>query len=392
MRGLGIALVAATIAACGSRTGLRAFDASTRDGGQDALVEVRDVGTDAGTDAPACDALSIRFVPTAHAQIAVWASSGDRFATLSLTDATARRGIGNRPGAMQMNSGYHWPYGRRESVLPVWASSRLAAGGAPFRRVIFQRMGQEGGASHYDGSTPDPYGCLPFTPSQTRRDGLDAVSCASPFSGDRGRYITADDVTAGYAEPFETAAGVGTMRMLSLTSPYPPRHDAPAQSGDSDDYAHFGADALAIMPELDAITQATPTGGGEVTIDWTVPADWPRGELHVSVEINVEGDYDAVYDPTSYPTPTTPAGAWNTWSQSYGYPYRGQPSVVFDLDVTCGAPASVGAPTRRGVVDASMTEMPMDATMVDDPVTSPGSGADRLRAGTDGARVHASLR
>src|SRR6185369_8213984 len=109
----------------------------------------RDGGADVGaTDAAtACDALTLRFVPTAHAQFAVWATDGDRFATLALTDATARRGIGNRPGAMQMNSGYRWPYGRRESVLPVWASARLAAGGAPFRRVVFQARGSEGAAA-----------------------------------------------------------------------------------------------------------------------------------------------------------------------------------------------------------------------------------------------------
>ena len=73
--------------------------------------------------------IELRFTPTRFAQIAVWLESadGERFATVRLTEAVARRGIGNRPGASQMNSGFHWPYGRREGVLPVWASRRVSA-------------------------------------------------------------------------------------------------------------------------------------------------------------------------------------------------------------------------------------------------------------------------
>src|SRR5262245_38015076 len=118
---------------------------------------------------------TFRFVPTARAQIALWLESTDgaRFATVRLTDATARRGIGNRPGAGQMNSGYHWPYGRREGVLPIWAHHRAAAPGALlFLRVIFQNRSSEGFASRTsDDSSPDPYYCLSFNAATTRRDG-----------------------------------------------------------------------------------------------------------------------------------------------------------------------------------------------------------------------------
>jgi hypothetical protein len=42
-----------------------------------------------------------------------------------------------------MNSGYHWPYGRREGVLPIWAHRRAAAPGAgQFPRVIFQNRAE----------------------------------------------------------------------------------------------------------------------------------------------------------------------------------------------------------------------------------------------------------
>jgi len=87
------------------------------------------------------------------------------------------RGIGNRPGAAQMNSGFRWPYGRRESVLPVWAQRRAAAPGAgQFHRVIFQNRKSEGFASRTSvDSTLDQYFCLAFDSSTTKRDQLDAV-------------------------------------------------------------------------------------------------------------------------------------------------------------------------------------------------------------------------
>ncbi|MCZ7680715.1 MAG: hypothetical protein M5U28_18875 [Sandaracinaceae bacterium] len=55
--------------------------------------------------------VELHFTPTARAQIAIWIESEDgaRFATVRLTEAVAYRGIGNRTGALQMNSGYRWP-------------------------------------------------------------------------------------------------------------------------------------------------------------------------------------------------------------------------------------------------------------------------------------------
>src|SRR5262245_8964191 len=109
--------------------------------------------------------VTFRFVPTERPQIAIWLESADgaRFATVRLTDAVARRGIGNRPGAGQMNSGYHWPYGRREGVLPVWAHRRAAApGGLPFPRVIYQRRPEGYVERTCADSTRYGYCCLCF--------------------------------------------------------------------------------------------------------------------------------------------------------------------------------------------------------------------------------------
>ena len=155
---------------------------------------------------PANAVLELEFTPVARAQIAIWIERDDRLvATLRLTEAVSRRGLGNRPGASQMNSGFRWPYGRREGVLPVWAARRAEQPGArPFRRVIFQNRASEGYASRsVDDSTPDDYYCLSFTKQRSRIDALDAVTCPSVFSSDKGRFITEADVQRGYAEPYE---------------------------------------------------------------------------------------------------------------------------------------------------------------------------------------------
>src|SRR6478735_3435156 len=107
--------------------------------------------------------LNFRFTPTKRTQFAIWIerTDGTFVATIALTEAVALRGIGNRPGALQMNSGFRWPYGRREGVLPVWAHRRAQADGAKkWKRVVFQSR-IEGFASRTtnDMSTDDYY-CL----------------------------------------------------------------------------------------------------------------------------------------------------------------------------------------------------------------------------------------
>src|SRR5262245_26863952 len=60
-------------------------------------------------------------------QIAVWVESvdGSRFVdTLMVTNATAFRGIGNRPGHWSLPSSPKFPYGKRPMALPIWAHRR----------------------------------------------------------------------------------------------------------------------------------------------------------------------------------------------------------------------------------------------------------------------------
>ncbi len=335
--------------------------------------------------------LRVRYTPTARAQVAVWVEKADGtfVATIGLTQATSYRGIGNRPGAMTMNSGFRWPYGRREGVLPVWAHRRASAVGARlFPRVIFQDRTTEGLASRTSNdASPDDYYCLSFNQSLSEKDALDAVTCASVFSSDKGRYITQSDVSQGYAEPYEDDGGA-MMRPLSLYSLYPPRRDFERCSkpgcSDHPDSAAFGSDARDVMPSIDEVTMATPAGGTAQNLQFDVPPDWAPGQYVLWLEINVEGDYSEDFNQQIYPTPTDPDGMWDSWAMGYGYPYRGQPSAVYKVPFSLGFPKqySTNVPVGSGELHGQDGELYPAERLVDDPVGAPGSGADRLLAGT----------
>jgi len=359
----------------------------------------------AADDAPssAPRVLEFHFTPTSNAQIALWLedAAGKFLATVALTEAVATRGIGNRPGASQMNSGFRWPYGRREGVLPIWAHRRLSANGAqPFRRVIFQNRTSEGLASRTsDDFSRDDYFCLSFNNSRSKRDALDAVSCASVFSSDKGRFITEQDVRASYSEPYEDVEShAGRMQPLSLDSLYPPRRDVKACSPsclDHKDVASFDAHTREVMPDIDAVSMATPKGGEPQQRQFSVPSDWQTGMYRACLEINVEGDYNASYNAQHFPTPMTPTNGWDSWATGFGYPYRGQPSVVFcvPFDLQSDGVGLFSTEMPEGSASSWDTAAKdygqlADMTgMTDDPVGAPGSGADRLLLSEEGYRL-----
>ncbi len=351
--------------------------------------------------------ISLEYTPTRRAQIAVWITEEDGtfLRTLSLTQSVSYFGIGNRPGALQMNSGYRWPYGRREGVLPVWAHARANADGAAlFPRVIFQDRVSEGHASRSSvDASPDNHFCLAF---RGRADatlaGLDAMSCASVFTSDKGRYVTDEDVAAGYREPAESAPGVQAPFALDRFSLYPQRRDTArctnAGCADHADVDRYAGDALSVMPELDAVTAATPAGDMPQLLMFSVPDAWPDGTYHLYVEVNTEGDYAPAWDERRFPTPVSDrsrptAEQWDGWAETWGYPYRGQPSIVYRVTVSIGETTVVGAeqPIGYGSIDGRGSEggaiTSMDGTIMDDPTRAPGSGVDRLHEDVSGFRV-----
>ncbi|MCA9601392.1 MAG: hypothetical protein KC417_05180, partial [Myxococcales bacterium] len=335
--------------------------------------------------------LRFRFTPTARTQIALWVERADGtfMGTVRLTQATSYRGIGNRPGAYAMNSGFRWPYGRREGVLPVWAHRRAGAAGAQrFPRVIFQDRASEGDASRTSNdASKDAYFCLSFNAETTRRDALDAVTCASVFNSDKGRYITSADIDKAYAEPMEDPGGA-YMRELSLESLYPPRRDVlrctAGGCADHADVDKFVSDAERVMPDIDAVTMATPAADKAQSIQFDVPSDWPSGDYVAWLEVNTEGDYNQSFNDDTYPTPS--GSGWDYWAQSFGYPYRGQPSAVFSVPFSLeagGSSFSAKAASGAGSIDGASGTLANAATLTDDPSGAPGSGADRLRVVND---------
>ncbi|MGB5284938.1 MAG: CFI-box-CTERM domain-containing protein [Polyangiales bacterium] len=337
--------------------------------------------------------LEFRFTPSRRAQIAIWIEDADgRFMeTVALTSSVALRGVGNRPGALQMNSGFRWPYGRREGILPVWGHRRAEAPGAePFPMVIFQDRSSEGFASRTSvDASPDSYFCLSFDQTTTTREALDAVTCASVFNSDKGRFVTDDDVRNRYGEPFVDVSGSESMRPLSQGSIYPPRRDVDGLGQyDHPDVGRFVGEARRVMPEIDAVTMATPAGDVPRTIQYIAPSDWEDGEYLAWIEVNVEGDYNEVYNDETYPTPVSES--WDFWAETYGYPYRGQPSVLYAVPITIGPIIDeyrTSEPLGYGSLHGDSSEVfAMDSSISDDPSNAPGSGADRLRRDDSGAR------
>lgn len=338
--------------------------------------------------------LNLSFVPTDRSQIAVWVERDDGVfvTTLALTHAVARLGIGNRPGALQMNSGFRWPYGRREGALPVWAHRRASAEGAKrWKRVIFQNRVSEGNASrNTNDQSIDDFYCLSFDTATSKQDALDAVTCASVFSSDKGRFLNAADID--YVEPFQEEGERGSLRSLGLTSLYPPRRDVDRCSArgcnDHEDVASFKSHALEVMPELDAITQATPQG--QRPTRWSFPLEVDGGsklwlsdhDYTLFIEVNVEGDSNQAYDTKRFPVPSQPENMWDNWSRTFGYPYRGQPSVVYALPFRLDGAGTIDTAVAQGYGDVHGLDgdlRALDESITDDPNSRPGSGADRLR-------------
>lgn len=352
--------------------------------------------------------VEFRFTPAKRAQIALWIEKADGtfMGTVKLTEAVAYRGIGNRPGALQMNTGFRYPYGRREGALPVWAHRRFEATGRGFPMVFFNERYSTDGIHSGEGyasvgvgeptNTIDNYFFLSFDDTYNTPDledsyepaEIDAVTMASVFRSNKGRYVTQADIDSGYAaEPWQEN-GTKRWRSLGRWSLYPPRRDLGSpDSSDHADTADYAADAREVMPNIDVVTMATLPGTQAQIIPFTIPADWPDGEYVAWLEAHVEADFNENFNSEIYgppePEPSSGDAYWDSWSHSKGMPYRGQPSVVYRVPFTLGPGGGAyftDAPFGYGELhglNGEMTAMP-NAKITDDPAESPGSGADRL--------------
>ncbi|MBK9032694.1 MAG: fibronectin type III domain-containing protein [Myxococcales bacterium] len=309
---------------------------------------------------PQCRVIDLDLQPSDDLQMVAWLedSAGNYIATLFITDAVGRRGIGNRPGRYDFNSGPRWPYGRRITTFPIWSHKH----GLEFPSLEFQNRDDSNLSHPFNQSSSEAFFCRPLAPNEP---GWDTATCSSPIFTDKGKV---------------TATG---------TSLYPPREDIARVDG-IDDPAVGMFDQ---MNPFDEVSQATPAADLPFSLSWPMPGDLPQGDYVVVVEVNKEFDHNSSYRPEDRPSPTG-----IPWS-NYGLPYRGQPSVVYRLPVTVGTStmtamtatyAGYGDPDDGDGVDGDLRAP--DATIS---TGVPGSGAARLLLRTDGAdtfRVRATAR
>jgi hypothetical protein len=231
--------------------------------------------------AATCRIVEVDFLPSDDLQIVIWLEdAGGAFVdTLFITDATGRHGLGNRPGIMEFNTEFMWPYGRRETLFPVWAHRR----GVVYPKLVFQD-GYDRDLSHaFTKSSLESYYCRPLRSDEPVRDkSVDTGTCATVAYTDKGKF---DDAT------FAADAGV---------SPYPPRSDITYIPGTDDpDVELFGS-----MNDLDAVSRATPPGGQPYSHAISLPTNLEDGEYVVWIEVGKELDQNNTY---RYPSPALQA-------------------------------------------------------------------------------------
>jgi hypothetical protein len=280
-------------------------------------------------------------------QMVAWIEDlqGNYVETIFITQQTGTFGLGNRPGRFDFNSGPRWPYGRRLTVLPVWAHRH----GITFPDVVFQN-GVDDNLSHpFNQSSRENHFCRPLQRSEV---GWDTATCASAVYTDKGTL------------------GAGT-------SVYPPRQDV-ARNPQTDS---LSVDMYNMLNPFDAVSTATPASGVHATVSWPIPQTMPAGDYVLFVEVAREFDMNATYNKTVYPPPAV------EWS-AYGLPYRGQPSVVYRVPFTMGPAESIAtASDYVGYGDPDGIDGNLrtpDGTIT---TTVPGSGAARLALTTDGTAM-----
>ena len=230
----------------------------------------------------------------APSQIVAWIEdpNGQYVDTVFITAQTGTYGLGNRPGRFDFNSGPRWPYGRRITVFPVWAHRH----GLQFDEVQFQN-GDDSNLSHpFNESSRENRFCRPIMRSENL---WDAGTCASAVFTDKGGLSP------------------------TTKSLYPPRNDVVRGTPD-----HPSTELFAMLNPFDAVSQPTPPNDLPAEITWIAPDTLPDGNYVLWVAVSREFDHNATYSAAARPSP--PGIPWS----EYGEPYRGQPSVVYQVPFT----------------------------------------------------------
>ena len=298
---------------------------------------------------PQCRVIDVDLQPSDKLQIVAWLedASGNYVDTLFITDAVGRRGIGNRPGRYDFNSGPRWPYGRRTTTFPVWSHKH----GMTFPTLQFRNRDDSNLSHPFNQSSSEAFFCRPLAPNEP---GWDTATCSSPIFTDKGALDS------------------------TVPSRYPPREDIAMVQGIDDP----GVATFDDLNPFDTVSQATPAADLPFTVSWPMPGELPAGEYGLLVEVAKEIDHNATYSATARPSPEG-----IPWAQ-YGLPYRGQPSVVYRLPVTVGSStATASTMTYAGYGDPD--GMDGNLRTPDLSITSdvPGSGAGRLLVRTDGSAM-----
>lgn len=292
-----------------------------------------------------CRTLTFDMTPSDGLQMVIWIedSDGNFIDTAFITRLTGSYGLGNRPGRMDFNSGYRWPYGRRISTFPIWAHRH----GLSWPLVIFQDESDNNLSHSIDLSSNEQFYCKPLTETDEE---WDTQTCASTVYTDKGKL-----------SPTETSL-------------YPPRIDVEYDQIKDDPSVLEYADSN----PFDAVSNATPPGGQLFSYTWSVPDGFFPGNYVAWIEVSKERDQNDTYSVEAYPEPVGIPYA------EYGVPYRGQPSVIYKVPFTVGTePMVASTDAYAGYGDPDGLDgviRPPDATIDTD---LPGSGAARLLLTSD---------
>jgi hypothetical protein len=339
----------------------------------------------ATTTAEQCQVVDVDFLPAELAppsgvnmkvplQIVAWIEDplGNFIETVFITRQVGTYGLGNRPGRFDFNSGPMWPYGRRDTVFPVWAHRYDAARATakppynhpPFPRVVFQNADDSNLSHPFSQSSRDLHYCRPLITTEAGWAAADAGTCASSVYTDKG--VLSDD----------------PINNPDHRSLYPPRADIVKTAPD-----HLSVDQYAALNPFDAISGATPPSGSPAVVSWSIPQGFPIGDYVMWVEVAREFDHNATYSVGAYPAPTG-----IPWAE-YGQPYRGQPSILYQVPFTIGTTETVAKTAMyAGYGDPTGADglvRPPDGTIT---VNVVGSGAQRLAMAPGGYRVQVTAR